>query len=202
MLAARSDRCRSGSGGVRRQRPGHAPDGAVSRLLAGNHRPERRKDAAGLRRGWLLDRRIGALRRAVLGVAALRLYLDGSAETGGSAALTLFGRSYLVETATAGVRGQVVMAEVLGDAGRLMALGLIGYRRQFGVAAPTALLAFRGGGTAFRVACAPLVADTARAFTGLDWEVAPGTLVGLAYHGLLGRRARDHAVKGSFSYRW
>lgn len=37
---------------------------------------------------------------------------------------------------------------------------------------------------------------------GLDWEIAPGARLGLAYDGQIGRRAQDHAVKGSLSYRW
>ncbi len=67
---------------------------------------------------------------------------------------------------------------------------------------PAALLAFRGGSSAFRTAGAPLARDAAVASVGLDWLVAPGTLVGLSYDGQLGRRAQDHAVKGSLSYRW
>jgi outer membrane autotransporter protein len=44
--------------------------------------------------------------------------------------------------------------------------------------------------------------DAAVASVGLDWQVAPGTLVGLSYDGQLGRPTQDHAVKASLSYRW
>ncbi len=93
------------------------------------------------------------------------------------------------------------MADLFGGAGPLLAQGLIGYRRAFGDVAPAALLAFRGS-SAFRTAGAPLAPDAAMVTAGLDWAVAPGTVMGLNYDGQIGARTCDHAVKGSFSYRW
>ena len=137
-----------------------------------------------------------------MGGAVLRLRQDGFTETGGASALAAFGRSDLIGTATAGVQAQAVVADLFGGAGPLLARGLIGYRRAFGDVVSPALLAFRGGSTAFRTAGAPLARDAALASVGLDWQVVPGTLVGLSYDGQLGRRAQDHAVKASLSYRW
>ncbi|MET3481163.1 autotransporter-associated beta strand repeat-containing protein [Methylobacterium sp. 1973] len=149
--------------------------------------------------------RMGGAARSVepfVGVAMLRLHQDGLTETGGSAALAVFGRSYGVETVTAGAQAQAIVADLFGGAGPLVARGLIGYRRAFGTVAPAALLAFRGGGTAFRTGGGPLAEDAAVVSAGLDWEIAPGARLGLAYDGQIGRRAQDHAVKGSLSYRW
>lgn len=137
-----------------------------------------------------------------VGGAALRLRQDRFTETGGSAALAVFQRSELIETATAGVQAQAVVADLFADAGPLLARGLIGYRRAFGDVTPSAPMAFRGASRAFRTVGAALARDAAVASVGLDWAVAPGTLVGLTYDGQIGARARDHAIKGSLSYRW
>ncbi|WP_238199564.1 autotransporter outer membrane beta-barrel domain-containing protein, partial [Methylobacterium tardum] len=151
-----------------------------------------------------LGYRIGGAEHYVepfVGVAALRLRQDRFTETGGSAALAVFGRTDMIETATAGVQAQTVVADLFGGAGPLLAQGLIGYRRAFGDVVPAALLAFRGS-TAFRTAGAPLAPDAAMVTAGLNWAVAPGTVVGLSYDGQIGARTSDHAVKGSLSYRW
>ncbi|WP_167627737.1 S8 family serine peptidase [Methylobacterium phyllostachyos] len=148
--------------------------------------------------------RIGGAERYVepfVGGAVLRMRRDGFTETGGSAALAAFGRTDLIETATAGVQAQAVVADLFGGAGPLLAQGLIGYRRAFGDVAPAALVTFRGS-TAFRTAGAPLAPDAAVASAGLDWAVARGTVVGLSYDGQLGVRTREHAIKASLSYRW
>ncbi|KNY19048.1 autotransporter outer membrane beta-barrel domain-containing protein, partial [Methylobacterium sp. ARG-1] len=92
--------------------------------------------------------RIGAVESYVepyVGGAVLRLHRDGFTETGGASALAAFGRTDVVETATAGVQAQAVAADLFGGAGPLLARGLIGYRRAFGDGVPAALLAFRGG---------------------------------------------------------
>ncbi|WP_345822492.1 S8 family serine peptidase [Methylobacterium fujisawaense] len=150
----------------------------------------------GYRMGW-----VESYVEPFVGVAALRLRRDRYTETGGSSALAAFGGTDLIETATAGIQAQAVVADLFGGAGPLLAQGLIGYRRAFGDVAPAALLAFRGS-TAFRTAGAPLAPDAAVASAGLDWAVAPRTVMGLSYDGQIGARTRDHAVKASLSYRW
>ncbi|MBE7243623.1 MAG: autotransporter domain-containing protein [Actinomycetospora chiangmaiensis] len=137
-----------------------------------------------------------------VGGAALRIHRDGFTETGGSAALTVFGRTTAIETVTAGVQGQTVLADLWGGAGPLLARGLVGVRWAFGDVTPVSLLAFRGGGSLFQTAGAPVADEAALISAGLDWQVAPGTHVGLSYEGQLGRRAQDNAVKGNVSYRW
>ena len=137
-----------------------------------------------------------------VGGAAIHIGRDRFAERGGSSALTVFGRSYDVETATAGLQGQAVLSELFGTATPIIARGLIGYRRAFGDVVPQALLAFGGGGQAFLTSGTPIARDALVASAGLDVQVARNVTLGLNYTGQVGERAQDHAVKGSFSYRW
>ena len=87
-----------------------------------------------------------------VGAAAIRLSRDDFSEVGGAAALSVFGRSYEVETITAGLQGQAVLSEQLGTGLPIVARGLIAYRRAFGDVEPRALLAFGGAGQAFLTA--------------------------------------------------
>jgi len=140
------------------------------------------------------------------GAAAIRIRRDGFTETGGAAALTVSGRSYEVETVTAGLQGQVPLAgllgaDLLGADLPVLARGLIGYRRAFGDVVPQALLAF-GGGPAFLTAGVPIARNAVVASAGLDMQVGPRITIGVAYTGQVGDRAQDHAVRGVLSYRW
>ncbi|MBP1183755.1 autotransporter outer membrane beta-barrel domain-containing protein [Methylobacterium sp. PvR107] len=137
-----------------------------------------------------------------VGGAAIHIRRDGFAEVGGASALTVYGRSYDVQTATAGLQGQAVLSDLFGTSTPIIARGLIGYRRAFGDVVPQALLAFGGGGQAFLTAGVPIARDALVASAGLDVQVARNVTLGLNYTGQVGERAQDHAVKGSFSYRW
>ncbi|MCJ2089588.1 autotransporter-associated beta strand repeat-containing protein [Methylobacterium sp. E-005] len=136
------------------------------------------------------------------GGAAIHIRRDRFAETGGASALTVFGRSYDVETATAGLQGQAVLSDLFGTATPIIARGLLGYRRAFGDVVPQALLAFGGGEQAFLTAGVPIARDALVASAGLDVQVAANVTLGLNYTGQVGARAQDHAVKGAFNYRW
>ena len=133
------------------------------------------------------------------GGAAIHIGRDGFAERGGSSALTVFGRSYDVETATVGLQGQAVLLDLFGTATPIIARGLIGYRRAFGDVVP---LAFGGGGQAFLTSGTPIARSALVASAGLDVQVARNLTLGLNYTGQVGERAQDHAFKGSFSYQW
>ena len=78
---------------------------------------------------------------------------------------------------------------------------VVGYRRAFGDVVPTALLSF-GTGPSFLSAGLPIDRDALVAEAGLDLRVAPNATLGVAYRGQAGDRAQDHAVKGSFTYRF
>ncbi|SFV17196.1 Uncharacterized conserved protein, contains a C-terminal beta-barrel porin domain [Methylobacterium sp. 174MFSha1.1] len=136
------------------------------------------------------------------GAAAIRIRRDGFTETGGAAALTVFGRSYEVETVTAGLQGQVSLAGLIGADLPVVARGLIGYRRAFGDVVPQALLAFSNGGPAFLTAGVPIARNAVVASAGLDVQVAPRVTIGVNYTGQAGDRAQDHAFRGVLSYRW
>jgi outer membrane autotransporter protein len=137
-----------------------------------------------------------------VGAAAIHVSRDSFSEVGGAVALSAFGRSYDVQTVTAGLQGQAVLSEQLGTGLPIVARGLIGYRRAFGDLEPKALLAFGGGGQGFLTAGVPIARDALVASAGLDVQIAPLVTIGVNYTGQIGDRAQDHAVKGVFSYRW
>ncbi|MBE7247104.1 MAG: autotransporter domain-containing protein [Actinomycetospora chiangmaiensis] len=80
--------------------------------------------------------------------------------------------------------------------------GLNGYRRAFGDVVPSALLAFRGGGIAFRTAGAPIERDAQVASAGLEAQLSKAVTLGASYAGQIGARAGDHAVRGYLTLRW
>ncbi|MFE1600043.1 autotransporter domain-containing protein [Methylobacterium sp. ID0610] len=134
-----------------------------------------------------------------VGGAYVGIDRDRFAETGGVAALS--GASRLAETPTftAGVRGQTSLD--LGFGAPVSLHGLVGYRRAFGDVIPTALVAF-GTGPSFVTAGLPISRDALVAQAGLDLQVSSSTTLGVSYTGQVGTRAEDHAVKGSFTYRF
>jgi fibronectin-binding autotransporter adhesin len=136
------------------------------------------------------------------GAAAIHLSRDDFSEVGGSAALSVFGRSYDVGTVTAGLQGQAALSEQLGTSLPIVVRGLLGYRRAFGDVEPRALLAFGGAGQAFQTAGVPIARDALVASAGLDVQIAPLATIGVNYTGQVGDRAQDHAFKGVLSYRW
>ncbi|MEE8630171.1 MAG: autotransporter outer membrane beta-barrel domain-containing protein, partial [Methylobacterium ajmalii] len=124
---------------------------------------------------------------------------DRFAETGGVAALSGASRLSEIPTLTAGVRGQTEVDPGLGVPVSLH--GLVGYRRAFGDVIPTALLAF-GTGPSFVTAGIPITRDALVASAGVDLRVSAAATLGVSYTGQVGARAEDHAVKGSFTYRF
>ncbi|WP_246102623.1 autotransporter domain-containing protein [Methylobacterium terricola] len=121
------------------------------------------------------------------------------AETGGVAALSGASRLSEIPTLTAGVRGQTELD--LGVGAPVSLHGLVGYRRAFGDVIPTALLAF-GTGPSFVTAGIPITRDALIASAGIDLRVSAAATLGVSYTGQMGSRAEDHAVKGTFTYRF
>ncbi|WP_156295861.1 autotransporter outer membrane beta-barrel domain-containing protein, partial [Methylobacterium aquaticum] len=120
-------------------------------------------------------------------------------ETGGVAGLSGASRFAEIPTLTAGVRAQTEVDLGLGAPVSLH--GLVGYRRAFGDVVPTALLAF-GTGPSFVTAGIPITRDALIASAGLDLRVSKAATIGVSYTGQVGSRAEDHAVKGTFTYRF
>ncbi|CAA2154511.1 Extracellular serine protease [Methylobacterium brachiatum] len=136
-----------------------------------------------------------------VGGTTLHVRRDGFAERGGAAALRVSGHHDAVQTATAGVQGEIGLADLLGLDVPVLARGLVGYRRAFGDVVPRALVAFEGG-RAFQTAGVPLARDAVVASAGIEARVATGLTLGLAYTGQVGERAQDHAMRGSLNLRW
>ncbi|TGE01844.1 autotransporter domain-containing protein [Methylobacterium nonmethylotrophicum] len=134
-----------------------------------------------------------------VGGAYVGIDRDRFAETGGVAALS--GASWFSEipTLTVGVRGQTEVD--LGFGAPVSLHGLVGYRRAFGDVIPTALLAY-GSGPSFVTAGIPITRDALIASAGVDLRVSAAATLGVSYTGQVGSRAEDHAVKGTFTYRF
>lgn len=134
-----------------------------------------------------------------VGGAYVGIDRDRFAETGGVAALSGASRLAEIPTLTAGVRGQTEVD--LGFGAPVSLHGLVGYRRAFGDVIPTALLAF-GTGPSFVTAGIPITRDALVASAGVDLRVSKAATIGVSYTGQVGARAEDHAVKGTFIYRF
>ncbi|UHC13739.1 autotransporter domain-containing protein [Methylobacterium currus] len=134
-----------------------------------------------------------------VGGAYVGINRDRFAETGGVAALSGASRFSEIPTLTAGLRGRTEVD--LGFGAPVSLHGLVGYRRAFGDVIPTALLAF-GTGPRFVTAGIPITRDALVASAGIDLRVSSAMALGISYTGQVGSRAEDHAVKGSFTYRF
>ncbi len=141
----------------------------------------------------------GSYLEPFVGGAYVGIDRDRFAETGGVAALSGASRLSEIPTLTAGVRGQTEVD--LGFGAPVSLHGLVGYRRAFGDVIPTALLAF-GTGPSFVTAGIPITRDALVASAGMDLRVSRAATIGVSYTGQVGSRAEDHAVKGTFTYRF
>jgi len=133
-----------------------------------------------------------------LGASVMRLHLDGFREDGGVAALTGYGRGYDLGTTTLGLRAETQLGTDLP----LTLRGMVGWRHAFGDVHPSALLAFSGGASAFEVSGIPVDRNALVAEAGLDWQIDESMTLGVSYAGQIGERAQEHAVKGTFSWRF
>ncbi len=132
------------------------------------------------------------------GVSVLRLHTDGFQEEGGAAALTGYAQDQDLATTTLGLRGEARLSDELP----LTVRGMLGWRRAYGDINPTALMAFAGGASSFTVAGTPVDRDVLVAEAGLAWQASRDIGLGVAYEGQIGPQAQDHAVKGSFVWRF
>ncbi|WP_230534585.1 autotransporter outer membrane beta-barrel domain-containing protein, partial [Microvirga roseola] len=133
-----------------------------------------------------------------LGASVMRLHTDSFVENGGIAALTGFSRTHELATTTLGLRAEARISNDLP----LTLRGMVGWRRAYGDFEPAALLAFSGGASAFAVSSVPLDRDALVAEAGLDWQINRDMALGVSYSGQIGARAQEHAVKGSFTWRF
>ncbi|WP_336812043.1 autotransporter outer membrane beta-barrel domain-containing protein [Bosea sp. MMO-172] len=130
-------------------------------------------------------------------LALIRVSTETGTESGGAAALHIFGRDQSLGFATLGLR-----AEAQIGAMPLFARAMVGWRHGFGALTPEAGTAFVAGTTPARVFAAPIDRDALAAEAGLDWRVSHATTFGLTYSASLGERSRDHALKGRVEMRF
>jgi outer membrane autotransporter protein len=132
------------------------------------------------------------------GASVLRLHTDAFQEEGGAAALTGYAWDQDLATTTLGLRAEArLSAEV-----PLIARVLVGWRHAYGNVEPEALLAFSSGASVFTVAGVPIDRDALVAEAGLDWQASEAISLEVAYSGQIGSRAQEHALKGSFTWRF
>lgn len=134
-----------------------------------------------------------------VGASYTRLSNDGFRERGGPAALTSFARTANLGDVTLGMKGEVSLE--IGLAAPLSLRGMLGYRNAFGDVTPTSLFAF-GSGPRFKSAGIPLDRHALVAETGLDLRLSQNLTLAVSYSGQYGERNREHAGKGSLTYRW
>ena len=134
-----------------------------------------------------------------VGASYIRLSNDGFRERGGPAALTSFARTANLGDVTLGMKGEVSLD--IGLAAPLSLRGMLGYRNAFGDVAPTSLFAF-GSGPRFKSAGIPLDRHALVAETGLDLRLSQNLTLAVSYSCQYGERNREHAGKGSLTYRW
>ncbi|WP_230532084.1 autotransporter outer membrane beta-barrel domain-containing protein [Microvirga roseola] len=133
-----------------------------------------------------------------IGAAVTRLHTGGFVEDGGAAALTGYGHTHELATATLGLRAEARISEDLPLAVR----GMLGWRRAYGDMESDALLAFAGSAFAYAVSGIPVDLDALVAEVGLNGQISADMMLGLSYSGQVGARAHEHAVKGNLTWRF
>ncbi len=132
------------------------------------------------------------------GAAWVRLKTDGFAELGGLAALNGTAGSESVGYSSLGVRFATSM--FLGNGMALIPRTTLAWQHVIGDLAPTAALAFQTTGIGFGISGVPLARDSALVESGIDLRISPNAKLGVLYSGELAASARDHAVKGHFTW--
>ncbi|EIM28651.1 autotransporter outer membrane beta-barrel domain-containing protein [Microvirga lotononidis] len=140
----------------------------------------------------------GAQVEPFIGASVLRLHTDAFQEKGGAAALTGYARDQDLATTTLGLRAEARLSDTVP----LIVRGLVGWRHAYGDVEPEALLAFSGGASAFTAAGTPIDRNALVVEAGLDWWIAPDMTLGVAYAGQIESHAQEHALKGSFTWRF
>jgi outer membrane autotransporter protein len=134
------------------------------------------------------------------GLAFVHLHTDSFAEAGGVAALAGAGNSEDVGYSTLGARAATTY--LLANGMVLTPRASAAWQHAFGDVTPAAALAFQSIGTPFTVNGVPIARNAALVSAGTDLRVTPQAVFGLAYLGELAGNARDHSVKGAFSWKF
>lgn len=130
-----------------------------------------------------------------LNLALLRVDTDGFTETGGSAALSADKAEQTSGYATLGLRFAMPATDTVDLRGQ------VGWRHGWGDLEPEGRHAFDGG-DAFTVVGAAASEDAAIVALEARWQVSQGLSVGVAYDGVMGADAQDHAATAGFKLRF
>ena len=122
-------------------------------------------------------------------VAVIRARIDGFTETGGPAALIGASATETSTISTLGLRFEAAQAGAFSIGGR------IGWQHGFGRLDPVTRLAFAGGDD-FSIIGAAQSRDAGIANVEARFQLSPGIAFRLAYDGVLGTDAQDHAITG------
>lgn len=124
-------------------------------------------------------------------VAVVRARIDGFTETGGPAALGAESATETSTISTLGIRFETARAGAFSVGGR------VGWQHGFGGLDPVTRLAFAGGDD-FDIIGAAQSRDAGIANVETRFRLSTGVTFSLAYDGVLGTAAQDHAITGGF----
>ena len=134
------------------------------------------------------------------GLAWVHLDTASFTETGGVSALAGTGNKDDVGYSALGARAATYY--VLPNGLALIPRASVAWQHAFGTVTPTAALSFQSTGTAFSIWGVPIARDAAIIEAGGDLQLTPQAKVAVSYAGQLADHARDHSVKGNFTWRF
>lgn len=122
----------------------------------------------------------------------------GFTETGGTAALSVDGRSMNSTATTLGLRAS---SEFDLDGTLVTARGTIGWVHAFGDVSPVSTARFASG-DAFSVTGTPIDRNAALVELGLDFALTANATLGVGYNGQIGANAYDHAFNAGLKVKF
>jgi fibronectin-binding autotransporter adhesin len=134
------------------------------------------------------------------GLAWVHLSAEAFTETGGVSALSGARSNDDVGYSTLGARW--ASNYFMPNGMVLTPRASLAWQHAFGTVTPTAALTFRNTGAMFGIWGVPIARDAALVEAGGDLQLSAQTKVGVFYAGQLATNARDHSVKGNFTWRF
>ena len=131
----------------------------------------------------------------IAGVSAERWSLDGTAERGGDAALTVSKTSFDTVRSTLGARFATP------STGPLTIRGRVAWEHGFGTLTPVVETRLTGGALA-AIAGTPLSRDAGTASIETSWRITPSLSLDLGYDGYLGTGGAQHAGRAGVTLRF
>lgn len=132
------------------------------------------------------------------GLAASWIKTDDFQEQGGALALRGYSVKRNLTQGTLGVRTD----RTLGASDAVTVRLDLAWRHALRDMDPTVRLAFQAGGQPFDVAATRIDRDSLVVDAGMVWQVTGKLSASAVYKAAIGKRAEDHALRGSLSYRF